>query len=67
MDKIFLVNFKGALLLISEALPFMKGRKGANIVLMSSLSGYVALDTVGFYSISKTMILVMNKLLAKEL
>ncbi len=40
MDKMFDVNYKGVFLLIKEALPFMKNRKGANICIMSSVGAY---------------------------
>ncbi|EAR87988.2 enoyl-(acyl carrier) reductase (macronuclear) [Tetrahymena thermophila SB210] len=67
MDKMYEINFKGVLFLVRDALPFMRGRKGANVILVSSLSGYEQENLIGFYGITKTMVLVMNKLLAREL
>lgn len=67
MDKMYDINFKGVLFLVRDSLPLMRERKGSNIILVSSLSGYEPENVLGFYSISKTMVLVMNKLLAKEL
>ena len=67
MDKMYDINFKGVLFLVRDALPLMRERKGANIILVSSLSGYEPESVIGFYGITKTMVLVMNKLLAKEL
>ncbi|EGR28600.1 hypothetical protein IMG5_172120 [Ichthyophthirius multifiliis] len=67
MDKMYEVNYKGVLFLIKEALPYMKNRKGANIILISSISGYEQINMIGFYGITKTMVLCMNKLLANEL
>jgi dehydrogenase/reductase SDR family protein 4 len=67
MDKMYEVNFRGAFSLVKESLPLMQGRKGANIILMSSYAAYEPDPTIGFYSITKTMLVVMAKILSKEL
>ena len=67
MDKMYDINFKGVFLIIKEALPFMQDRKGANIVILSSYAAYEPLTSIGFYSITKTMLVVMGKLIATEL
>ena len=45
----------------------MIGRKGANILFMSSYSAYEPPNLIGFYGITKTMMISMAKILAKEL
>lgn len=67
MDKMYEINYKGVLFLVRDAIPYMRDRKGANVILVSSLSGYEQEQMIGFYGITKTMVLVMNKLLAREL
>lgn len=67
MDKMYDINFKGVMFLVRDALPYLRERKGSNIILVSSLSGYEQENLIGFYGITKTMVLVMNKLLAREL
>lgn len=67
MDKMYEINFKGVFLLIKEALPFMQSRKGANIVILSSFAAYEPEQTIAFYSITKTMLVVMGKIIAREI
>jgi len=40
MDKMYEINYKGVFFLIQEAIPHMKGVKGANIAMMSSYTAY---------------------------
>lgn len=63
----FDVNIKGAFHLIKESFPHMEKRKGSNIVLISSYAGYTPNPSIGFYSITKTMLVAMNKILGREL
>ena len=63
----FEINFKSTYFLIKEALPHMKNRKDSNIIIMSSVSGYEPSNVIGFYSITKTMLVSMTKILAHEL
>lgn len=65
LDKMYDVNFKSVFFLIQEALPFMEGRKGASIIVMSSLGSIETESVLGFYSITKTMLNVLVKLVAK--
>lgn len=67
MDKMFEVNVKGVFTLIKEAFPHMEKRKGSNIVIISSYVAYNPNSTIGFYSITKTMLVAMNKILGREL
>lgn len=61
----FDVNFKAIYFLIQEALPLMEGRKGANILITSSFLALEPSNIIGFYSITKTMLSAMVKLVAK--
>ena len=46
----------------------MLNRKGANILIMSSNSGYLLEPSpIGFYSMTKTMLISLMKILAKDL
>ncbi|XP_038070206.1 dehydrogenase/reductase SDR family member 4-like [Patiria miniata] len=65
-DKIFDVNVKATFLLIKECVPHMKTRKGASIVIVSSISGFSPFNVLGAYSVSKTTLLGLTKTLAAE-
>ena len=67
MDKKYEINIKSTFLLIKEALPFMENRKGANIIILSSFAAYELGNTLGFYSITKTALVGMMKVLSKAL
>jgi len=60
MDKMYDVNFKSAFFLIKEALPLLKARKGSNVVVISSYAAYDQNKELGFYSITKTMLVAMT-------
>eukprot|EP01016_Furgasonia_blochmanni_P005330 TRINITY_DN12070_c0_g5_i3.p1 TRINITY_DN12070_c0_g5~~TRINITY_DN12070_c0_g5_i3.p1 ORF type:complete len:316 (-),score=51.82 TRINITY_DN12070_c0_g5_i3:117-1064(-) len=66
-DKMIEVNLKGAFFLIKECYPLLKGRKGSNILIISSYVGYDAEPMIGAYSITKTALFGMTKVFAKEL
>jgi len=53
--------------LIKEALPLMRGVKGANILIISSYAAYEPDMTIAFYSVTKTTLLGMMKTIAKGL
>ncbi|XP_028410067.1 dehydrogenase/reductase SDR family member 4-like [Dendronephthya gigantea] len=67
-DKIFDTNVKATFLLIKEVVPHMKEQKikGA-ITLVSSIAGFAPFPALGVYSISKTALLSLTKVLANEL
>jgi dehydrogenase/reductase SDR family member 4 len=66
-DKIFEVNVKNTFFTIKEALPLLKNTKGSNILIISSQAGYTPFQMLGVYSMTKTVLLSMTKLLAEEL
>ena len=66
-DKIFDINVKSTFMLIKEAVPLMLGRKNASIVIVSSLSAFVANEFLGVYSVSKTALIGLTKALSYEL
>lgn len=43
----------------------MEGRKGANIICMSSYTAYDPANEIGFYSITKSMLTAMTKMVAR--
>lgn len=66
-DKIFEVNVKNTFFTIKESLPLLKNAKNPSILIMSSQAGYTPFSNIGVYSISKTALFSMTKLLAEEL
>nr|XP_039262220.1 dehydrogenase/reductase SDR family member 4-like [Styela clava] len=66
-DKIMEINVKAAYLLVKEAAPYIEKRGKGSIVLVSSIGGLVPFSMLGAYSISKTALLGMNKVLSSEL
>ena len=54
-------------MLVKECRPLMENRKGANIILMSSVGAFEADKIIGFYAITKTMLVIAAKLMAQEL
>lgn len=65
MDKMWDTNVKSGLLLIKELYPLLQQSKG-NILINASYVGYTPDQYIGIYSITKTALLGMVKLLAKE-
>ena len=66
-DKIFEVNVKNTFFTIKEALPLLKTTKNSNILIISSQAGYTPFPHLGVYSMTKTVLLSMTKMLAEEL
>lgn len=66
-DKIFEVNVKAAYLLSKEVLPHLRKRRGGSIVYISSIAGFDPLGLLGVYSVSKTALLGLTKVAAKDL
>jgi len=64
-DKIFQVNVKGPLELAKLAYPILKERKGS-VINISSIEGLTPGTRLGLYSISKSALIGMTKVLARE-
>ncbi|XP_069474879.1 dehydrogenase/reductase SDR family member 4-like [Ambystoma mexicanum] len=66
-DMIMNLNVKSAFLLVKQVFPHMEKRGGGSIVLTSSVLGFSSLATCGPYSVSKTAINGLTKVLAPAL
>ncbi|KAJ0047414.1 hypothetical protein NL108_003861, partial [Boleophthalmus pectinirostris] len=66
-DKILSINVKASFLLTKLVVPHMEKRGGGNIVFVSSVAGYQPLAALGPYSVSKTALLGLTRVLAPEL
>jgi dehydrogenase/reductase SDR family member 4 len=66
-DQIFKVNVKETFFTIVDFLDLLKKGKDPSILLVSSHSGYVPFPYIGIYSIAKSSLFSMTKILAKEL
>jgi len=63
-DKIFDVNVKAAFLLTKLCVPHMVRQQSGSIVYVSSVAGYVPINPIGAYSVSKTSLLGLTKAVA---
>ncbi|XP_068611742.1 dehydrogenase/reductase SDR family member 4 [Brachionichthys hirsutus] len=66
-DKILSINVKAAFLMTKLVVPHMVKRGGGNIVFVSSIAGYQPIQGLGPYSVSKSALLGLTKVLAPEL
>lgn len=66
-DKTLDVNVKGYIRLIQAVAPIMQTRGGGKIINNASIAGLRTAPNMGLYSISKTSVLMMTKVLANEL
>ena len=64
-DKIFDVNVKSHFFLIQLAVPHMP--ENSSIIIISSYAGYNPSSMLGAYSVSKTALIGLTKVLAKDL
>mgnify|MGYP000101637050 CR=1 FL=1 len=64
-DKIMDVNVKSHFFLVKSALPHMPA--GGNVIIIASYAGYLPNPLLGAYSVSKTALLGLTKVLATEL
>jgi dehydrogenase/reductase SDR family protein 4 len=64
-DKIFDVNVKSHFFLVKECLPHM--RPGSAVLIVSSYAGYTPNPLLGAYSVSKTALIALTKVLGTEL
>lgn len=65
-SKIFEVNVQNTFFTIKDFFPLLQKSKNASILIISSQAGYTAFDGIGIYSVSKTALLGLTKLLALE-
>jgi len=66
-DKIFDINVKNAFQLIQECVPYLSQNETSNITTISSIAGYQPMPMLGAYSVSKTALISLSKVLAMEL
>ena len=66
IDKIFDTNVKSSFLIARDCHPYLKASKG-NIIFVSSVGAYLPFQGIGWYSISKTSLVALTRVLAKEL
>ena len=65
-DKIMDVNVKGPMLLCQKAQPLMMDRGGGSIVNISSIGGISPEPLLGVYSVSKSALISLTQVMAKE-
>ncbi len=66
-DRLVDVDLKGPFLLCRAAIPHLKGRKGANIVNVSSVAGARPYPGIGPYCVAKAGLDMLTQILALEL
>jgi NAD(P)-dependent dehydrogenase (short-subunit alcohol dehydrogenase family) len=66
-DKTFEVNVKGYFHLAKACAPSMRERGGGSIVNVASIAGHLPYRGLGVYSVSKAAVLMLTKVLAREL
>uniref|UniRef100_A0A3B4B3S6 Uncharacterized protein n=1 Tax=Periophthalmus magnuspinnatus TaxID=409849 RepID=A0A3B4B3S6_9GOBI len=66
-DKILSINVKASFLLTKLVVPHMEKIGGGSIVFVSSIAGYQPMPALGPYSVSKTALLGLTRVLAPEL
>ena len=67
IQKMLEINYKSTFFLIQEALPHLKKQKDSAIVILASYAAYDLPSLIGHYAITKTMLVAMTKILAREL
>ncbi|OAE25442.1 hypothetical protein AXG93_2818s1200 [Marchantia polymorpha subsp. ruderalis] len=66
LDKLWATNVKAGILLVQDAVPYMK--KGSSIVFISSIAGFNPIAAgLQMYAVTKTALLGLTKALAAEL
>jgi NAD(P)-dependent dehydrogenase (short-subunit alcohol dehydrogenase family) len=65
-DKIMDVNVKGPFYLAKLCYPFMKQRGGGSVINISSVEGLSPGFGLGLYSVSKSALIMLTKVMAKE-
>lgn len=67
IQKMWDINFKSTFFLVQEALPHLRKHKDSSIVILASYAAYDLPSIIGHYAITKTALVALTKLLAKEL
>ena len=67
LDKIFDTNLKGYFRLCKTVYPHMQAQKAGKIINLSSVAGIQPGFNMGVYSISKSAVIMLTKILAREL
>ncbi|MCA1553044.1 MAG: glucose 1-dehydrogenase [Chloroflexi bacterium] len=67
VQKMLDVNVKGYLLAIQKCVPSMRARGGGSIINMASVAGLNPGAGMGMYSITKAAVIMMTRVLAREL
>jgi len=65
-DKIFDTNVKSSFFLSKEVIPHIESRGGGSIVFVTSIVGYVPMEMLGPYSVSKTALLGLIKAMVPQ-
>lgn len=65
-NKIFDINLKAAFLLTQMVVPHMEKEGGGSVIYVSSFAGLQPIPEIGAYSIAKTALLGLTKVLAAE-
>lgn len=65
-DKIMNINVKGPFELAKKVYPFMKERKAGSVINISSVGGIRPEQGLGIYSVSKSALISLTKVMAKE-
>ncbi|XP_069490031.1 dehydrogenase/reductase SDR family member 4-like [Ambystoma mexicanum] len=66
-DKIFQVNVTSTFMMAKLSVPHMQKRGGGSIIFISSIGAFNPVPTIGPYSVSKTAITCLTKVLAPTL
>jgi dehydrogenase/reductase SDR family protein 4 len=66
-DKIMSLNVKSHFLLVQKALPLIPEHKNSSVIFVSSYAGYQPNPLLGIYSLSKTALIGLTKVLSMEL
>lgn len=67
IQKMLDINYKSTFFLIQEAIPHLRKQKDSSIVILASYAAYDLPSIIGHYAITKTMLVAMTKILAREL
>ena len=66
-QKMLDVNVKGYFLAMQKCVPVMRQRGGGSIINLASVAGLSPSSVLGLYSITKAAVIMMTRVLAKEL
>lgn len=66
-DKLWDINVKSTFFLIKDAMPLLEKSSSPSILIVSSFAGFNPSPLIGIYSVTKTALLGLTKVLASEL